>query len=132
MSVTTQWTYPELLADWQEKHQQITAAAPDAQAHFDLYLLDGRLAYARETCDSADTAARFFLHIVPANPEDLPEERRQWGVDNLDFDFSRAGAHFDGKCLAIISLPDYPVTAIRAGQFTAAGPVWETEFAVGP
>ncbi len=130
MSVETQWTYPKLLAAWRERHRQITATAPEARADFDLYLQEGSLAYVRESCAPGDTAARFFLHIVPANRKDLPEERRQWGVDNLDFDFSRAGAHFDGKCLVAVSLPDYPIAAIRTGQSTADGRLWATEISL--
>ena len=130
MNVTTQWTYPELLDDWRERHRQITAAAPEVEADFDLYLQEGRLAYVREPCAPADTANRFFLHIVPANRKDLSEERRQWGVDNLDFTFPRRGVRFDGKCLVIVPLPDYPIAAIRTGQFTADGRLWEREISL--
>ena len=109
----------------------ITAAAPAARGVFDLYLTDDALYYYREQCRSADTAARFLLHFIPVDVRDLPPERRISGVGNADFDFDRYGAVFDGKCMARIRRPDYPVAAVRAGQFTEqAGNIWTVEFPV--
>ena len=65
-----------------------------------------------------------------AERQHLPEERRQVGFDNLDFDFLLRGALFDGKCAARIPLPDYPVSAVRTGQFGPAGELWSAEAAL--
>ena len=101
---------------------------PAAQADFDLYLQDNRLIYLRESCAAADTAAGFFLHIVPVDVADLPAERREAGFANLDFAFNRWGGHFDGMCLAAVPLPEYPIAAIRAGQhIPGQGEVWAAE-----
>ena len=103
--------------------------APVAQSAFDVYLSDDGLAYIKEPCAAGDTDARFFLHIVPANPADLPTDRRERGFDNLDFRFADRGARIDGKCVATRSLPDYPIERIRTGQFVSGeGDLWRTEF----
>lgn len=60
----------------------------------------------------------------------MPEERRQYGFDNLDFNFFVNGASFDGMCAALVPLPDYGIREISTGQFTNAGATWETEFAL--
>ena len=101
------------------------AGPPLVRAEFDLYRYNNALYYFRESCAPADTAARFFLHLIPENPEDLPAAQQDLGFVNRDFDFNRRGHWFDGKCLAVVELPDYPISEIRTGQFTAAGTVWE-------
>ena len=104
---------------------------PSARSDFDLYLQDSRLFYLRETCDAGDTAAAFFLHILPQDIADLPAERRAAGFVNLDFPFARWGGSFDGKCLAAVPLPDYPVKEIRTGQhIPGPGELWAVELAV--
>ena len=47
----------------------------------------------------------------------LPGHRKQYGFDNMDFDFEAHGMIFDGKCLATVALPDYAITSIRTGQY---------------
>ena len=104
---------------------------PDARAAFDLYLQDNRLVYLRESCAAADTAAGFFLHILPEDGADLPPERQAAGFANLDFAFARRGGHFDGKCLAAVALPNYPIKEIRTGQhIPGQGELWAVEFMV--
>ena len=103
--------------------------APIASGFFDVYLDGNALVYRREPCDPADAAARFFLHITPADGDDLPKDRRRSGFDNLDFDFDGRGAIFGGKCLASAPLPDYDVARIHTGQYVAGGGrVWVVEF----
>ena len=105
---------------------------PAADSVFALYLQDNRLIYLRETCAAADTAAGFFLHILPADVADLPAERQTAGFANLDFTFARWGGSFDGKCLAAVPLPDYPIKEIRTGQYAPGqGELWAVELVVG-
>ena len=104
---------------------------PDARAPFNLYLQDIQLTYRREPCAAADTAARFFLHLIPADAADLPPERRPHGFANRDFDFAEWGGRFDSKCVATVPLPDYPIAAIRTGQYIPGqGQLWAAELAV--
>ena len=106
----------------------LSTIQPAARSNFDLYLRDDRLIYRRETCSDADIAAGFFLHILPQDVANLPAERRPAGFANLDFAFARYGGSFDGKCLATIPLPDYPIKAIRTGQhILGQGELWAEE-----
>ena len=73
--------------------------------------------------------ARFFLHIVPANPADLPAGNRKRGFENADFRVAERGARIDGKCVAERELPDYAIERIRTGQFIRGeGELWSAEF----
>ena len=118
--------------DLRSEYAALAEVQPNARAEFELYLRNNRLVYLRESCAAADTAAGFFLHIIPAEVGDLPAEGRDASFANLDFAFNRYGGSFDGKCLATIPLPDYQVKAIRTGQYVAGqGEVWAVELAVG-
>ena len=105
--------------------------APAVSDFYEVYIGDDRLAYVRESCGAGDTAARFYLHIVPEARADLPVERRGYGFANRDFDFERFGLRSGGSCLISVPLPEWELTAIRTGQYTDAGRLWEGEFAVG-
>ena len=92
---------------------------PVLRSTFDIHLEGATLTYLKEPCVAEDVAAKFFLHVVPRNEADLPAARRrlQSSFDNLDFTFSRKGAIWDGKCLGVVTLPDYEIARIRTGQF---------------
>ena len=105
---------------------------PLARGAFDIHIADGALVYVKEPCEPADTEARFFLHIAPERAGDLPETRRQYGFDNLDFNFfPRGGALFEGRCAARAALPDYAIASIRTGQYRRDGEIWSAELGVG-
>ena len=111
-----------------ETYAALADRQPNIRAAFDLYIHDNRLIYLRETCNAADPAAGFFLHIIPQEAADLPAERRAAGFANLDFVFERWGGHFDGKCVAAVALPDYPIKEIRTGQhIPGQGELWAAE-----
>ena len=115
-----------------EAARALAASAPEARAAFDLHLGGGALTYVRTPCGEADVQARFFLHVTPADADDLSAGDRRKGFENLDFAFERRGAILDGTCLASIALPSYPIASVRTGQFTGGDRVWEAEFAVRP
>ena len=103
-----------------------------AQAGFDVYLRGNGLAYLKENCAADDADARFFLHIIPANPADLPEDRRESGFDNRDFRFAERGARIGDMCVVERELPDYEIERIRTGQFVSGeGQLWSVEFGAG-
>ncbi len=102
---------------------------PVAQSYFDLYLRDNAVTYIKAPCAEGDTDARFLLHIIPADPADLPADARERGFANLDFKFADHGAYAGDICAATIDLPDYPLERIRAGQFVSGeGAIWRAEF----
>ena len=78
-----------------------------------------QLVFAKAPCTTEDVATRIFLHAYSNGL--LPAHRRQFGFDNLDFDFSQRGlilpAGEKSRCVAVVELPRYPLTSLRAGQF---------------
>ena len=117
-----------------QAYQAAVVTVPAARDVFDIHHDAGEniLTYVREGCGRADTEARFFLHLIPADVEDLPEVRRQHGFDNHDFEFERrGGARFDGSCVVTVPLPDYAIERIFTGQFIPEeGQLWQVEFAM--
>ncbi len=114
--------------------QQFVAAAgePLVRAEFDVYRRGNQLVYARDACQQGDLAAKFFLHVYPADESDLPEPRRRYGFDNWDFDFALGGTQIDGACLTVADLPSYPIAFIRTGQYVdGEGRLWEAEASFG-
>lgn len=117
---------PELRA----KYASLAELEPIAEGFFDLYQVGGELIYAKENCAATDTAATFFLHLIPAAVNDLDDARRAHGYDNLRFEFAaEGGGEFDGNCLVAVPLPNYAVIGLRTGQMAAdgPGPAWESE-----
>lgn len=109
----------------------LAAGEPAARSVYDVFL-DGRtLAYVKSPCSREETAPRFFLHVVPANLDDLPDDRERWGFDNRDFLFERGGVRIDGACLTGVSLPPYPIAEIETGQFAGGARLWETKILFG-
>ena len=102
---------------------------PAARALYDIYISPDSLHYLKEDCAPQDTQARFFLHLIPANPDDLPPDRQAPGFDNLDFDFPDYGEARNERCLATIPLPPYQIARIRTGQHTPTqGQIWMSDF----
>ncbi len=126
----------QALAAYENAYQAVAdGGEPSARSGFDLYLdADvGALSYLKQPCTQEDARGRFFLSVHPANPADLPAERREIGHESLNFDFEPPlGAVFNGKCMATIQLPDYPIDRIETGQDApGAGRLWSAAIAVG-
>ncbi len=116
---------PELISEF----QSIASTEPAARKEFDVYFDARTVYYLREPCERTDTTARFFLHVYPIDANDLPNDRRQHGFDNLDFGFGERGLLFGGKCMVNVDLPQYAIARITTGQFDGAGRIWEVAFA---
>ena len=130
---STELTIPVNPVQLRADYAALSAAPAAAHSYFDLYAIDDRLLYFRETCTAQDTAAGFFLHILPEDVTDLPAERQAAGFVHRGFAFARHGGHFDGKCLAAIPLPDYPLKEIRTGQHSPGqGDLWSVELIAAP
>ena len=125
---------------WRESYSMATAEAlhafdelrgdgvePVARSVFDVYIHDSRLVYTKLHCEDVDRNTRFFLHVRPTDIADLPNERRERGIDNLDFNLWEHGGESDGACLAVVDLPEYDIAHISTGQFTSDGRVWSEE-----
>ena len=115
-------------------YESAASRIPDVRAAFDLHLDEEArtLTYVKEPCALSDIERRFFAHIRPASVGDLLEDRRLLGFDNLDFKFLTRGVVFDGKCAAILPLPEYEIADVRTGQFVSGeGEVWEATVPFG-
>ena len=113
-----------IMAWYRAMYRSIVSTEPAAREEFDLYINDGTLHYIKEPCEREETFERFFLHVYPIDENDLPDDRRQHGFDNLDFEFIERGLLFDGKCLASIVLPQYDTTRIVTGRIEGNGRAW--------
>ena len=109
------------------------AGDPVIRGKFDVSLGENFLLYSREPCAPVDISDKFFLHLIPADRDDLPDNRQQYEFDNLDFNFAQAGVISEGKCIAGVLLPDYPITRVRTGQYIpeSGQVVWKAETSVG-
>ena len=107
---------------------------PVAQAFFNVHLDRNKkkIAYVKRPCVKEDVSEWFYLHLEPERASDLPEGRKQYGYDNLDFNFRGYGIRTDGVCLAMRALPKYPIAWIRTGQYVLQNgrPTWSTELRI--
>ena len=111
---------------------QQSGIEPEIRSDFDVYIDDGLLVYVNESCDADDRDLPFFLHVFPADENDLAEGREESGFDNLGFELMQNGGESDGVCFATVDLPRYEISSIRTGQWVRGqGNVWEAsiEFA---
>ena len=112
-------------------HQSIVSSEPVIRSNFDVYFIENWLTYVKDPCGPADIKERFFLHVVPVDEDDLPYYRKQYGFDNLDFDFRDHSSIAGGKCIATVHLPYYAVARIQTGQFILDGnQIWAGTFDV--
>ena len=104
-------------------------------AGWTVYRTGRNLIYRKKPCAPADTQAKFVLHVVPADPTNLPTPRQPYVSENLDFYFrynslwKLLNFRLGDQCIAIAQLPAYPIDRIHVGQWIAAEnrTVWEAE-----
>ena len=120
-------------ADGGESVRELLAASePLLEAHFNARLADGALIFVRDQCSDEDLRRRFFLHVYPKNLDDIPEDRREYGFDNLDFSFTDYRYETRGICATVREIPDYPIDRVLTGQFISGeGHVWSGEIRFG-
>lgn len=72
----------------------------------------------------------FFFHITPQRVDDLPENRKVHGFDNLDFAYSTNKVEiprlpFQNSIFVVkLKLPEYDIKAVRTGQYNSDGDIW--------
>ena len=128
--VTGEYAYKVWLRQIHDTYAARDSSQPAARGRFDIYFDGDRVIYLKEQCAAEDIADRFLLHLFPANPNDLPDDRREYGFDNLDFHFRILGVMWEGKCIATANLPDYEIARIRTGQYIPGEDqkLWQAEF----
>ena len=104
------------------------ASEPAASAGgFDIYEDGGKLTYVKDDCGEEDARGRFALSIFPVEQSDLPERERETGseYESIHFDFHDRGAIFDGRCVVVQDLPDYPISHIETWRYMPGeSPMW--------
>ena len=116
---------------YHQEYESVMSASPVLRSNFDVYRRENSIPYVKNPCSLPDIQARFFLHIYPRDVQDLPDDRKQHGFDNLDFSFYEHVVRFDGKCMATVGLPAYSIERMVTGQFVPGqGKLWEDEFSV--
>ena len=124
------FNFPETLDAVQEIRR--SGREPDIRSNFDVYIDDGRLIYVKDSCTAHNRDLPFFLHVFPADESDLPDDRQEFGFDNLDFELMQRGGELNGDCFAVVGLPAYDVASIRTGQWVRGeGEVWEASIEFG-
>ncbi len=100
------------------------------RSDWDVYRNGRKLTYLKQPCASADTQAKFVLHVTPADPGGLSRSRQRYGFDNLGFHFNWRGIRRGDQCIAIAHLPAYAIDRIRVGQWIANEnrTLWDAEF----
>ena len=116
-------------APYRATYDALSSADPALSSVFDIHLIGKSLIYAKERCAPPDIARSVFLHVYPETLADAPQTVQAFGFQNMDFYFRYRGAAFDGKCMAVIPLPDYPIARVETGQTGGDSP-WEGEFAI--
>ena len=106
-------------------HQATVDTEPIIRAALDIYLQDDTLIYAVGSCAAVEGSV--FLHLHPAQVEDLPRHRVEYGFDNHDF-YWKGSEGGDGRCLRIVLLPKYEIVSLATGQFNEGGPLWRETF----
>ena len=107
---------------------------PKIRSDFDVYMdvSGNRLIYVKEECGDSDKLPKFFLHIYPIDRSNLPNHRKQYAFDNLDFSFGEYVISSERPCATMRSLPEYAIAEIRTGQYMPnEGRIWEGRIRVG-
>ena len=118
----------DLVGLYRATYQRVVSGEPAARSWFDVYLGDRALFHVKDPCASKDVGLRSIAKFIPEDPKDLPERRRR-RREILRIPSQQSNMLFEGKCIAIISLPDYPVSSILTGRsFASKGPRnWRAE-----
>ena len=108
------------------KNVLAAAGAPIGDGVFEVYSDGAKLTYVRRQCEEADTKDKFLFHVHPVDKGDLPPRSQPYGFQNDDFYFSDWGVRQGSLCVAVKTLPTYPIKQLLTGQYvaTTGKPTW--------
>ena len=97
---------------------------------FEVYTDGAKLTYVRRSCEAEDTNQPFFLHFHPMDDGDLPPHSKPHGFQNEDFRFADWGVREGTLCVAVYTLPAYPIERIYTGQYMlrTGAQVWQVVY----
>ena len=120
---TTLYCVVDPVAYFGDLRREALATAPLHRSRFNAHRVGNLLIYLRDGCSPGDLDARFFLHVHPVDPDDLPNHqelgvyRESYGFERREFRFADFGARIDGDCVAAVPLPAWPIARIKPGQY---------------
>ena len=105
-----------------------------AHSYFEVYPGDDALTFVKDPCAREDVGSPIQVDVAPEDRKHLFPMRPEYS-HNLPKRWIRLDTHpvrFEGKCVAVVSLPDYPISGIRAKQKLRRSrdgrrPYWEVE-----
>ena len=106
----------------------VLAGGPAASSTFDVYRDGDALVYVKDPCAEDDTAAVFGINVYPLLPDDLLVGRDRFNA--MLFNFWDNGVRLGDRCVAVVSLPDYPVAGVQTGQLDYEGWLWDVSFGI--
>ncbi len=99
--------------DLRESYAETLSQEPILNAVFAVYRMEDSLTLVKEPCaPSFVTETSFRLRITPVDASDLPAGRRSKGFAVQHYPLSHRGSMLDGKCVASIPLPGYPIEEV--------------------
>ena len=124
LGLTTRYDRAEAL---DQVHDLLHGSEPVISSeYYDVHIVGDGVVYVKSPCMWDDMRAPFFLHVFPADADDLPADRRESGFQNLDFVLGHNGGRVGDECIARAHLPGYEIASMRTGQLTGSGSVvWE-------
>ena len=107
------------------------AAEPGLSYRINLH--GNRVFYRKSPCFPSDANPVFSLQIYPAEGQNLPADRQEYGFVGEDFRLEDFGRREQGRCYMERELPAYPIREIRTGQYRiaadgAAVNIWQDGF----
>ena len=100
--------------DLREVYAATRGREPVVVVAYDAYRLDGAVGLVMEPCAPAFIEQVVAtLRVTPVDPADLPPWREGKREERRNFHLIQYGAFFDGKCVASLPLPDYPIADFR-------------------
>ena len=118
-------------APYLDTYRSTLAGEPAARSRYDVHIDGSRLIYVRESCGREHVKEAFFVDFFPADARLLPDSRRTEGFVREEHYFAEIGVRFDGRCMAVVSLPEYRLSRLSTGQWSRKrGQVWAAEVPV--
>ena len=102
--------------DLRAVYEAVRGREPAVDGAFDIHHIDGALALVMEPCAPAFVEMELTVRALPAAAADLPAWRRGKAHEPRTFWLPHYGAYFDGKCVASLPLPAYPIAGVAIVQ----------------
>ena len=116
----------DLIDMYREVYRSSMSGELIARGDFDVYRKGDSLYFVKEPCEYQDADLSFFLHMVPADEDDLLKHRRQYGFNELHFGLAGVnaqGVKFEDVCMTLVALPEYEIARLETGHILQQG--WE-------